>query len=155
MQHHEGMSTEPDEIAQRLAQLATQLQMELGDAATVTTESDNMRGIETAITPVREDALSVAWNDFGDQLSLCAGHNGGWWDWVVRDGEGVQFIEDMVRAIIAGEAVEVFGLRRSTVQVTMPDGDVIEETGHDFPLGIVPLPGWRRRGRRVRYAPYR
>lgn len=146
------MTDERDLISERLTGLAAQLQTELGHAATVTTDSD---GTDTTITPVRGDALSVTWNDFGVALQLTAGHNGGRWEDIGRDDEGVQFIEDMVRAIIAGEVVEVFGLRRSTVQVAMPDGEVIEETGHAFPLGIIPLPGWRRRGRRVRYAPYR
>jgi hypothetical protein len=43
-------------------------------------------------------------------------------------------------AIIAKQIVEVFGLRRSCVEVTMPGGRVIQETVHSFPLEIVPLP---------------
>lgn len=156
VQHHDGMTDERDAIAERLAAFAAQLQTQLGDAATVTTDSDDGPwGTAITITPMREGALAVTWNDFGDGLSLTAGHNGGWWEQIDRDDEGVRFIEDMVRSVIAGQVVEVFGLRRSTVRVTMADGEVVEETGHSFPLGILPSPGWRRRGRQVRYAPYR
>lgn len=149
------MGRERDEIAERLAALAARLQTELRDSVVVTADSDGPWGTAITLAPTREGALAVTWNDFGVTLQLTAGHHGGRWEDIDRDEEGVQFIDHMVRAIVAGKVVEVFGLRRSTVRVTMPDGEVVEETGYEFPLGAIPLPGWRRRGHHVRYAPYR
>jgi hypothetical protein len=56
--------------------------------------------------------------------------------------------------VIAGRVVETFGWRRSRVQVTLSDGHVIRETRGDGVLSLLPLPGWARWSRRVRYTAY-
>jgi hypothetical protein len=144
-----------DEFAQRLARLADDLETALGDSAVVQCADlrhSDAGAVQTTVIPVRQDALSVTWLDFGNGLQVEAGHNGGRWE-LSRDLDAVTFIENVARSVVAGRAVEIFGPRRSRVEVTFPDGTVAAETGSQ---GLVlPLRGWRKRGRRVGYAPYR
>jgi hypothetical protein len=85
---------------------------------------------------------------------VIAGHEGGWWE-LGRMDYDVDFIEDVVRSVIAGRAGETFAPRRSRVDVTLGDGTVVHETGRDGCLSVLgPLVGWTRWGRQVRYLPY-
>jgi hypothetical protein len=120
-----------DEIAERLATLADDLEQQLGESATVQ-RADPRRGDirpgQTTIMPRRADALSVTWLDFGNDMQVEAGHHGGRWE-LSRDAAAVGFIEHVVRSVVAGRVVEVFGPRRSRVEVTFEDGTVVAGTG--------------------------
>ncbi len=108
--------------------------------------------------------LGVSWTDFfpvespdsasAGALQVEAGHLGGLWE-LGRDAEDLAFLVDLVHSVVACRVVEVFGLARSRVEVTLSDGTVAVETGGVGPAGCLPVPGWVRRGRRVSYAPYR
>jgi hypothetical protein len=90
----------------------------------------------------------------GAELMVHAGHNGGRWE-LDRSEEDVAFIEQTVRAVLAGRVVEIFAPGRSHVVITLADGTVHRETGYDGCLAaLVPLPGWKRFGRRVEYRAY-
>jgi hypothetical protein len=86
-------------------------------------------------------------------LQVEAGHWGGQWE-LDRDEAAVDFMEDLVRSVVAGRVVEVFGPGRSRVEVTLSDGSRAVETGGDGLRGLLPSPGWKSRGHRIRYAPY-
>jgi hypothetical protein len=148
------MADGPDEVSERLAALAADLARELGEDATVIVEPVGPNEVVTTITPRSPRALSVEWVDSGDILDLTAGHNGGSWDFLDRDLDDVDFIEQVTRAVIAGRAVEIFAFGRSRVQIRLADGTLVEETGSDL-RGCLPLPRWPRWGRRVEYEPYR
>lgn len=87
-----------------------------------------------------------------DEIVLEAGAGaGGRWE-LTRTAEGMRVLQDLVESIIAGRVEETFGPnRRSSVCVTFAEGRTATSTGH---VGIWPAFGWRRRGRKVHYAPY-
>ncbi|MEU4391002.1 hypothetical protein [Kribbella sp. NPDC023855] len=156
----EGRSRLPDSISTRLAVFLDELRGELGDAVSIEVEDrDGWRGVD--LSPKREDALGVYWTDFyllGDgspgALQVEAGHQGGRWEFG-RDEDDLLLLIDLVRSVVAGRVVEVFGPARSRVEVTLSDGTKQVEIGALAPVGCLPVPGWMRLGRRVHYAPYR
>jgi hypothetical protein len=149
------MDRDGEEVRARLTDLANQIADELGNHVTVSRDSDGPFLEATRFVPTNPAALPVTWVDFGNQLDVWAGHNGGWWEDVGRDHEAVDFVEDLTRAVIAGRVVEAYGPQRSRVEVTLRDGTVRHETGYEGLRGLIPVPGWRRRAKRVQYEPYR
>ncbi|WP_433012906.1 hypothetical protein [Kribbella sp. CA-294648] len=157
----EGRSHLPDPISTRLALFLDELRGELGDAVSIEVEDrDGWRAVD--LSPQRKDALGVYWTDFyllgdgspGDALQVEAGHQGGRWE-LGRDEDDLLLLMDLVRSVVAGRVVEVFGPARSRVEVTLSDGTEQVEIGAQAPVGCLPVPGWMRLGRRVHYAPYR
>lgn len=141
-----------DAIGLRLAELAANLERELQDVASMERE-DLGRG-SWVLTPNDQDAVGVAWIDWGDALHLeMLGGHGGRWE-LGRDDSDLSFLIDVVEAVVEGRVTETFGVRRSRVTVTMPDGSSESETGSG-PGGSLPRPFWARRGRVKRYPPYR
>ena len=69
--------------------------------------------------------------------------------------EGLAFLEDVARSVIAGRVREVMARGRSRVAVTLADGSAETETGYEGLAGCLPLPLWRRWSRAVQYAAYR
>ncbi len=63
-------------------------------------------------------------------------------------------LEALVRAVAAGDVQARFGPGRQMVEVHLADGTVDGSTGYDFPVGCLPLPGWRRRAEVVRFEAY-
>jgi hypothetical protein len=141
-----------DRVARRLKGLADELELDLGPAVRV--ERDPLRRSVT-LTPARQDALGVTWTDFGTELQVeTASGFGGRFE-LSRTDEDVDFVEAVVRSVVAGRVVEIFARDRSRLSITMPDGSREVETGYQGLRGCLPLPGWPRWGRAVRYAPYR
>jgi hypothetical protein len=102
-----------------------------------------------SIKPGRRDALPVHWMEMGDdELIVQAGQIGGRWK-LDFSLDGVDFIEDVTRSVIAGRVAETFPWRRSRVESALTDGQIARETGGEGLLSLIPLPGWTRLGRRT------
>ena len=141
-----------DAVGQRLAALAGDLERELQDVASL--EREELGRGSWVLTPSNQDAVGVAWIDWGDALHLeLLGGHGGRWE-MGRDDADLAFLIDVVAAVVDGRVTEIFGDRRSRVTVTMPDGSTESETGSG-PGGFLPQPFWTRRGRERPYSPYR
>jgi hypothetical protein len=88
------------------------------------------------------------------ELIVQAGNNGGRWE-LDRSVADAVLVESIAKAVIAGRVVETSAPGRSHVEVTLADGSSESETGYEGCLAaLVPLPGWKHWGRKVRYAPY-
>lgn len=135
--------------------MAQILAEELGDEVSVIRDNDGPYLESTRFIPTNTKALPVTWIDFGDQLDVWAGHNGGWWEDVGRDPTALDYVEDLTRSVMEGRVTETFGPDRSRVEITLSDGAIDSETGSQGLRGCIPVPAWRRRGRQVRYEPYR
>jgi len=141
------MQAARDFVTDRLSDLSERLAADLAGYAVVNQEAN-----VTTVTPGSRRCLPMTWTDGGDSLRLVTGHIGGLWEFGRETGD-VELLEEIVLAVIAGEAAEVFGSHRSLVEVQLDDGAMAMETGYEGWLGSVPMPGWRVRGRRVRYLP--
>jgi hypothetical protein len=135
--------------------LATQLARELTDVADVGIERLHS-GLSVTITPANPRARAFGWADFSDseEIFLQVGEYGGRWE-LRPVPEDLTFLADVAWSVIAGRVREIFARGRSLVTVTMPDGSVETEVGHEGLTGCLPLPFWRRWSRSVQYAPYR
>jgi hypothetical protein len=133
--------------------LAAGLVVELSDAARVLIDEVS-GGMSVDVVPYRVGARSVSWVDFGDEIIVQVGEFGGRWE-LGGDEADLAFLEDLVRSVVAGRVVEVFGVRRSRVVVVLADGARQTETGYDGPAGCLPMPLWPRWSRKVQYLPYR
>ena len=146
-----------DAIAQRLSDLADRVEAEVGDAVEVRRALyEQGRIVAVDLFPSRESAVRVGWLHMGDECMVSVGSAGlgGRWE-LDRTSAGVDFIEQVVWAVVAGAVTETFGPGRSRVDVRLADGSTVSETGAGAPSGCLPLPGWIKRGRRIDYAPYR
>lgn len=140
-----------DPVGRRLADLASDLDRDLHGVAALERE-DHGRG-SWVLVPRNDQAVGVAWIDWGDALHLeVLGGQGGRWE-LGRDDSDLAFLIDVVEAVIDGRVTERFGRRRSRVTVTMTDGSTDSETGYG-PGGLLPQPFWTRRGPLKRYSPY-
>lgn len=144
---------EPDAVTRRLWTFADQLEKELGPHAVVERDdSDSWAG--ATVRPTRSDACGIEWVEFGNEVVLSiAGGLGGRWE-LDRTTADLDFLEDVVRSVIAGRVVEVSAGDRSRVEVTLADGSSAVETGSVGIRSVLPKPGWQRWGRRTEYAPY-
>jgi hypothetical protein len=144
---------QPAPIAERLARLADDIKQVLGDRVHVEHEPDLFSGAWT-LEPVNKRSLAVTWLDFGWDLQVeTLGGPGGRWE-LSRTTEDADFLEDLVRSVVAGRATEVRVANRSRVTVTLSDGRRATETGYDGLAGCLPIPLWPRWGHKVRYEPY-
>lgn len=114
--------------------------------------------VGATLQPTAPGALTVSLCELvGDgDFILQAGHEGGSWE-LSGDPVDVAFARAVIQAVADGRVVEVFGPDRSRVEVTMADGSVAGQTGYG-PAGLrgcLPVPGWKRAGRRVAYSPWR
>jgi hypothetical protein len=96
----------------------------------------------------------VSWADLGAEIVVSVGDNGGRWE-LEREPEDVAFVEELVRAAIAGRLTEEVAPGRSRVEVTLSDGSSKAETGYTGLSGCLPMPFWTRWSRKVQYLPYR
>lgn len=146
-----------DAISALLTGLEDRLRLELAHSARV--ERGEFLGGEGAswtLHPFNPRSAPVQWWAFGDEIGLQTGRKsrGGRWE-LERTSKDVEFLEAVVRATIAGNVAETSALARSRVEVTLDDGQVVGETGYEGCLtGLLPLPGWRRWGKVVHFAPY-
>ncbi|WP_336027125.1 hypothetical protein [Geodermatophilus sp. FMUSA9-8] len=147
-----------DGVAPRLTALADRLATDLAGRATVeTAELPGVSGTSWTLRPLDPRSTPVQWLLLADEVLLWVGRlgRGGRFE-LDRTAEDVGFLERVVRAAVAGRVREVSAPARSRVEVILEDGQVVGETGYAGCLpGLLPLPGWRRWGREVRYAPYR
>jgi hypothetical protein len=58
-------------------------------------------GFSVDVMPRRAGARSVSWGDFGGEIVVQVGEFGGRWE-MGGDDEDLDFLEDMVRSVIAG-----------------------------------------------------
>ncbi|MDG4789206.1 hypothetical protein O7626_25295 [Micromonospora sp. WMMD1102] len=126
--------------------LAVALAVELSDAAWVLVD-DAEGGFVVDVVPRRVGARRVSWGDFGVGIVVQVGDFGGRWE-LGGDEEDVAYLEDIVRSVVAGRVVEIFGVRRSRVVVILADGTREVETGYEGPAGCLPMPLWPRWSRR-------
>jgi len=144
-----------DELGSRLESLADRLEKNYAGFCQVERQVSDEPGIRSVwITPTNTAASPMGWEDLGSQLQVYAGSGeGGCWE-LDRNVEVVDALEEFVLAVADGRVAEVFGPGRSRVEVVMTDGETAVETGYRAPVGCLPVPGWARRGRRVRYQSY-
>jgi hypothetical protein len=141
-----------DDIARSLHQLADEYERRLGSTASV--ERDDSYGQAVRLHPARPGARSVGWVDFGDELAAFVGEHG-WWE-LERQPDDLDFIKLACDAVIAGKGYEVTAPARSLVALELADGQPARDVSSEgCLLQFVPLPGWKRWGRRVTYLPYR
>ncbi|MGB3053392.1 MAG: hypothetical protein WBB52_00955 [Acidimicrobiales bacterium] len=141
-----------DSAAESLTALADELEHSLGDAVTI--DRWAVPGDGVTLTPTRNTALAVGWMDFGDEVYLeTLGGPGGRWE-LRRSRQDIEWLESIVRSVIAGRVTEVFGPSRSQVTVTTEDGKRYSERGAVAGDGCIPLPFWTRWGQKVKYTPY-
>ncbi len=139
------MSTpgDSDGTTRRLKDFAGDLQQSLGSAATVQTD-DDYPWAAAEFRPVRADALGVSWIESGNEVVLSTARGlGGRWE-LGRSTESMDFLEDVVRSVVAGRVVEVTAGDRSRIEVTLGDGSVAVETGSVGLRSLLPKPGWQR-----------
>lgn len=135
--------------------LANDLALELADAAEVKREShDGLRGHCVTISPRRGDALGIWWADLDAEVILeTTGGSGGRWE-LDRSLADFEFLESIVRSVVAGRVSGVGVPGRSRVTVILDDGTSLTSGRAEAPVGCLPLPFWTRWGHKVRYAPY-
>jgi hypothetical protein len=126
----------------------------LGSVVAVTHEPfDEFEGHVVSAVPANPRSLAFSWIWMGDVV-FQAGRHGGRWE-LEPTAADLQFLDDVVAAVVAGRVVETFGAKRSAVAFTLADGNVAREVGYEVGLAaLIPLPGWRRWGRRIQYEPY-
>lgn len=136
-----------------LDDFAAELRAGLGAAADIRHEALTEVITLTEVRPNRRGALMVAWIVMADrQVILQAGEIGGTWE-LEQTEEDLSFLQRVTLSVIAGRVT--FGAGRSLVEVTLEDGHVDSTSTHRLFEGPFPQPGWRLRGRRVQYLPYR
>ncbi|MDT0143675.1 hypothetical protein [Microbacterium sp. PRC9] len=135
----------------RLIDLVRQLTT---DTATVDRTDADIHGIQFAdVQPRNPHAVTVSL--IAEQwLIIQLGDPGGRWE-LDYDDQSLALAESLVRAAIAGRVVQRSACGRSTVEVTLADGVVMQETGYRgcLPL-LLPLPGWRTWGKGTHYEAY-
>lgn len=67
-------------------------------------------------------------------------------DWADAD---VNFVNDVVRAVCTGNSKEIHAPGRVHVEVSLPDGSTVKTSTYEFPVGLIPMPGWRKRRRKT------
>lgn len=156
--HDDSNRPWPDAVAASLAALANRLGVELTGAATIESTSFlDGDGIGWDLHPVNPRSAPASWTLWGDGIMLQVGklNRGGRWE-LDHSLEDVHFIERVLSAALAGRVTETSALARSRVEVILDDGQVVDETGLEGCLAVfIPLPGWRRWGKVVRFEPYR
>lgn len=99
--------------------------------------------------PTDEGGTAMSLGCLGaSELLLFCGDGPARWelDWTNED---VKFVKDVVRAVCTGHSTEVHALGRIHVEVSLPDGSTVEAATYVAPSGLLPLPGWKKWGRRT------
>jgi hypothetical protein len=89
-------------VTGRLNALARSLEDRFDDRVTVEVE-ENAGGRVTRVLPTSDTACIIDWLETSHGLILSAGKQGGRWE-LPRDLESVAFIEQVVDAVVAGQA---------------------------------------------------
>ena len=110
--------------------------------------------VVVVVGPVNPASAPISWIASDVDVVLSVGRGvGPRWELCLDEDFGD--FKSVVEAAVDGRVRETFGWHRSFVEVLHEDGQVERATGSATLLGLVPTPGWRRWGRRVRYEPYR
>jgi hypothetical protein len=142
-----------DQVSALLDRLAERLRDRTRGGATVQREDVPGTGVAWHVWPDNPRSAAVGWLAWDDGLLLYIGVGNAQWE-LEGTAEDVRFVEEVARAVVAGRAVEVAAPGRVRAEVTLADGRVERTTTINAPFGLLPLPGWRRWGRKVRYEPY-
>ncbi|MFG2825075.1 hypothetical protein ACGFX4_37315 [Kitasatospora sp. NPDC048365] len=152
MQHDE---TDIDPVRRRLEALVERLRRDLDGVAEIE-EKDDGWFWSVFVRPGHEGPLGFWWLAAGDPADIVLGVDAGHVRWELGGSEeDMVFVEEIVAALLRGDATAVFASGRCEVTVTLGDGSSEVETSHESPASLLPLPGWTRWGRRVDYVPYR
>jgi hypothetical protein len=100
----------------------------------------------------RTSELIAADGQVGEVI-LDVGRRGGRWE-LLPTVEDVEFMRRVLEAVIEGRVVETVSLARAQVVVTPGSGEPISTRVAAGCMGIVPLPGWRVWGKKIRYTAY-
>ncbi|WP_143459166.1 hypothetical protein [Leifsonia sp. ALI-44-B] len=151
-----GQHNGADEAELRvLAELEGYARLCAGDSATFSREDFVTASItEITVTPHNPASrtFSIAVEQF---LHVEVGDLGGHFELGYTDAD-IALAKRIVEAVIAGRISETRALGRSRVDVTLADGMSTHETGYAGCLpALIPLPFWRRWGRRTNYEPFR
>jgi hypothetical protein len=137
-------------VDRRLEAFADEIEMRLGESASVRREVHSPTWKGVYITPLREGSADVSWFYTRRlQVDIGSTRGGGRFEIDSYDLIDADFIQELVESTIAGRVVERFtGDGWSAVEVTLADGTVVRESGGSS----LPWP-WKRR-RTVEYLPY-
>jgi hypothetical protein len=148
------------EARARLRSLLNRLKHELGALVEIVERDVEIKdaGVDdwwqVFVTPSRPHALGFSWifppGDIIFQLDV----GGLVWE-LRRTSQDLDFIENVIQALIAGRVYSVQAPGRVRVVVTMPDGSRVKQRFYDSSSGCLPLPFWTRWAERTQHVPYR
>jgi hypothetical protein len=142
---------EQDEVGIELNRFVQSLQARLGEAATIGNESLTEKIRRTTIVPAISTACTVSIVEMS-RSELIVNVAGGRWE-LGRSNSSLDFFKSVVESSIKGDVMETFGLERVETLISFPDGTFVKTTTRTLG-GLVPTPGWRDWGRKVKYQPY-
>ncbi|MDP9497241.1 MAG: hypothetical protein M3P46_06200 [Actinomycetota bacterium] len=145
--------TEQAPLLQAVRGLVCALQARLGDAVEV--EDEPLGGfVALALGPTRTAGCPVSLLVDEHKVIVELSSLSGRWE-LGRTEADLHLLDRLLRGVTECGVVEVWAHRRSEVTVLLPGGGRESETGYDgCTTALVPLPFWRRWGRRTVYQPY-
>jgi hypothetical protein len=147
----ESQLREHDEAGFELKRFVQTLRIRLNGAAVIESKLLTPKIVLTSIVPDAAKASPVSVVELGDR-ELIVNVAGGRWE-LSRNIDSVDFFKSVVESAIKGDVRETFGLERVDTRITFSDGTFVTTTTRTLG-GIIPTPGWRHWGRKVRYEPY-
>jgi hypothetical protein len=140
-----------DDVGIELDRFVQTLRIRLGNAAEIESKQLTPKIRLTSILPGVTKACSVSLVEmYKDELIVNVG--GGRWE-LSRSMESLGFFKGVVESSISGDVIETFGLERVDTCVTFADGTSISTDTRTLG-GLIPTPGWRHWGRKVKYERY-
>jgi hypothetical protein len=136
-----------------VSRVLANLEAKLSDVAAVSRKTLEHGIVTVDEKPRNPHALGMTWLVMKDEIVFQAGHHGGRWE-LAKTLEDVAWMDRAADAVMSGHVRETFGPKRSRVEVAMEDGTTETETGYSTGSGLLPVPGWRRWGRTVKYGSY-
>lgn len=100
-----------------------------------------VRGLDSCepglvLTCLGEDDLLLSFGDGTNRWEL---------DW---SEESIEMIQGVIEAVCAGRWKQYSAPGRKHLDVEFADGTVVDSTGWQAPVGLIPMPGWLRRARK-------
>lgn len=137
-------------IAEKWDALLIDLRSALHDVATIVSDvgpdGRTFPFAQAVIHPRDEAGTKMTLACLGSsELLLFYGDGRARWelDW---SDEDVRFVKDVVRAVCTGKSKEVHAPGRIHVEVSLPDGSTVKTSTYEFPVGLIPIPGWKKGG---------
>ncbi|WP_372700097.1 hypothetical protein [Arthrobacter sp. JSM 101049] len=91
---------------------------------------------DLVLTCLGEDDLLLSFGDGTNRWEL---------DW---SEESIEMIQGVIEAVCAGRWKQYSAPGRKHLDVELADGTVVDSTGWQAPVGLIPMPGWLRRARK-------